>query len=51
MRDGGEEPKNLAILNQNSPTTINRGESKTIVQASYINTEPTYNIINTSKVF
>jgi hypothetical protein len=46
-----KEPKNLAILNQNSPTTINRGESKTIVPASYINTEPTYNIINTNKIF
>jgi hypothetical protein len=48
--EGKGEPNNLAILNQSSPTTINRGESKTVSIPTYINSEPTFNIINVTRV-
>jgi hypothetical protein len=51
MRDGEISEKGVNLFNQNAPTINNAGDSKTVVPTSYINPNPTFNIINTSKVF
>ena len=51
MRDGEISEKGINLFNQNAPTINNAGDAKTVVPTSYINPNPTFNIINTSKVF
>jgi hypothetical protein len=49
---GNEDNNNIRnIINQNNmPTMINNADNKTIMATSFINNEPTFNIINTNKV-
>ena len=51
MRDGEISEKGINLFNQNAPTINNAGDAKTVVPTSYINPNPTFTIINTSKVF
>lgn len=51
MRDGEISEKGINLFNQNAPTINNAGDAKTVVPTSFINPNPTFNIINTSKVF
>lgn len=51
LRDGEISEKGINLFNQNAPVINNAGDAKTVVPTSYINPNPTFNIINTSKVF
>jgi hypothetical protein len=51
MRGDEKSDKGVNLFNQNAPTINNAGDSKTVVPTSYNNPNPTFNIINTSKVF
>ena len=51
MRDDDKAKQGVNLFNQNAPTINNAGDAKTVVPTSYINPNPTFNIINTSKVF
>ena len=50
VRSDEKRPENVNILTQNAPTVNNAGDTKTLVSPSYINIEPTYNLINLNRV-
>ena len=50
MRDGEMSDKGVNLFNQNAPTINNAGDSKTVVPTSYNNPNPTFNIINVTRV-
>ena len=46
MRGSDKAKQGVNLFNQNAPTINNAGDSKTVLPTSYINPNPTFNIIN-----